>query len=69
MKSTKPWKVTINGEVMIAEAIKASTAVNYAMWQYLSIHRDKHALDRAIIQVEKVVEQKIEAKGTQVKLA
>lgn len=36
MKSTKPWKVTINGIGFFVEAIKSTTAIDKAMWKYLA---------------------------------
>lgn len=73
----KPWKVTINGEVRIEEAGKASTAIDYAMTHYLMAHGGKaynlgacHALDTATISIEPVIETKKEqvAKGKQLAL-
>jgi len=75
MKSTKPWKVTVNGAGFFVEAIKSTTAIDYAMDKYLMGKRtsffkplNTHFLDYATITIEPVGNEAKQT-GTQEKLS
>jgi hypothetical protein len=71
MKATKPWKVSVNGQEYFVEAIKSTTAIDYALNKYLMGKRtsflkllDSHFLDYATVTIEPVIISKKEATVT-----